>query len=778
MLKETISFHYRKKSTSITDERPRLKLRLNRAAERRCKKKSGKCQENSLRTVIEPAQALAALLELSTRFFLLRLEGLNMRFAKFLRCTTALLTTVALLLNSTVSMAQPQLTLAQKIALLRSKVKYLFVIFHENESFDHYFGTFPGANGLLSAPAGTTPANQTASFKQTYLDTNLNVTTISPFLMPQAVQAGGYNSGGTIVPIYPADMISVNHGHQDMANSMHVVNGVALNDRYAMDEESLTTDASGHIVTKSDVAATSMPLASKQKAEADISHIDCDTIPFMWSWAKNFVLFDNFRQTIVGPSTPNAIALIAGQSGQTQWALHPNEGAAIAYAATPLGNSYGSTITPADSNAYVPVVADPGPFPGSNLDTSKVKPPYNAGENPAIPSLNLTFASQPLSFMGRNILKIVATDPNPAADLLDVQHDIQTIAALDPAVNWGWYQQGFNANDSSTVTSYNTSLAGANAGYVLHHNGPQYFAYLAGNPQVLNTNLHGAKDFLTAVNNKALPGGGGVFYLRGGYNNNDGLVPVDPTPAIQKSFIGNDDHPSYSDQQISEAFAAGAINAIAASPYWSQSAIIITYDETEGFYDHVSPEVRSTLADGTLLSAGPRIPTILISPYAAAGTISHQYSEHSSVIKFINELFGLVPLASLPDEVHARALGQTNLGQANLEPSDDPNNGVGDLTEAFDYNILQGTKSPIPASQATFSQTQVMSLPHLARASYNTSNGYTNGACQAVGVLPTDFPSWAAYKAGNPVDPYPVDVNPRPSSSQSPGTPTSGNWTP
>ncbi|MFY9641433.1 MAG: hypothetical protein WAK07_11140, partial [Rhodomicrobium sp.] len=97
VLKETISFHYRKKSTSITDEnhcplearifhvrrsnkhllsqgtvvRPRLKLRLNRAAERLCKKKSGKCQENSLRTVIEPAQALAALLELSTRFFLL-----------------------------------------------------------------------------------------------------------------------------------------------------------------------------------------------------------------------------------------------------------------------------------------------------------------------------------------------------------------------------------------------------------------------------------------------------------------------------------------------------------------------------------------------------------------------------------------------------------------------------------------------------------------------------------------------------------------------------------
>ena len=87
---------------------------------------------------------------------------------------------------------------------------------------------------------------------------------------------------------------------------------------------------------------------------------------------------------------------------------------------------------------------------------------------------------------------------------------------------------------------------------------------------MLNNNLHGAKDFFDAVENRTLPGSGGVFYLRGGYNNNDGLVPVDPTPAIQHAFIGNDDHPAYSDQQISEAFAARAINDIANSPYWSQ----------------------------------------------------------------------------------------------------------------------------------------------------------------------------------------------------------------
>ncbi len=327
----------------------------------------------------------------------------------------------------------------------------------------------------------------------------------------------------------------------------------------------------------------------------------------------------------------------------------------------------------------------------------------------------------------------------------------------------------------NTGTPNPTNIPGLYTGYVLHHNGPQYFGYLADNPQVLNNNLHGARDFFQAVEGRWLPRDGGVFYLRGGYDNNDGLVPVDPTPAIQHAFLGNDDHPAYSDQQISEAFAAKAINDIANSPYWPESAIIITYDETDGFYDHVSPERRSTFADGSQLAAGPRIPTILISPYAASGEISHQYSEHGSVIKFIDELFGLVPLASLPDEVKGRELGAKTLGQPNLGPSDDPDNDVGDLTEAFDYDILRGFKPPVPATRASIPATVVATLPHLAKANYSP-NGYTNGACEAIGILPTDFPSLEAYKAGKPIDPYPIDVNPRP--TQSPGMPTSGTWTP
>ena len=665
-------------------------------------------------------------------------------------------------------------SLQQAISLLREKVKYVFVIFHENESFDHFFGTYPGAIGLFEAPEGFTAANKTPSFVQSYLDTSLNVKTISPFLMPQAVVGAG-----KVIPIYPADEISVDHSHQGMANGLHInpATGIAANDRYAMDQEGLTTNASGAMVTKTGAAPTAILLAQAQKAEVDIGHLDCDTIPFMWSWAKNFALFDNFHQTIVGPSTPNATAIIAGQSGETQWALHPGEGAAVTYAnpsfPNVLGASYASKITPAVTNAYVPVVADPGPFPGSNLDANKVKPPYNTDEKAANPALNLTFATQPLSFMGANIEKIIKSDPNPVADLRDVQADIREVADFNNPVNWGWYQQGFDAND--VQDPYDGITPPVYSSYVLHHNGPQYFGYLADNPAVLKANFHGAKDFFDAVEGRKLPSGGGVFYLRGGYDNNDGLAPVDPTPAIRQAFLGNDDHPAYSDQQISEAFAARAISDIAGSPYWRQSAIIITYDESDGFYDHVPPTKRSTFADGSILAAGPRIPTILISPYAKTGEVSHRYSEHGSIIKFINELKDLVPLASLPDEERGRALGKTKLGQNNLGPSDDPKNAVGDLTEAFDIQRLSGQKPPIPPAMATFTPAQIKTLPHLAKANYS-SNGYTNGACAAIGILPTDFQSLADYKNGNPTDKYPTDVNPRPTAS--PGIPTSGSWTP
>ena len=90
---------------------------------------------------------------------------------------------------------QTKLTLAQKIAVVRQKVKYVFIIFQENRSFDSYFGTYPGANGLFSTYPGANaadpaaiPASQTASFTQNIRNIDGSYSSITPFLSPRTIK--------------------------------------------------------------------------------------------------------------------------------------------------------------------------------------------------------------------------------------------------------------------------------------------------------------------------------------------------------------------------------------------------------------------------------------------------------------------------------------------------------------------------------------------------------------------------------------------------------------
>src|SRR5271168_2331150 len=113
---------------------------------------------------------------------------------------------------------EPSISQAQEIALLRKHVKYVFIIFQENRSFDSYFGTFPGANGLYSRPAADTPG-----FSQPIENTDGSMGVISPF---------------RIGPVqYAADTDDVDHSHAGMAHKMDVVDGNAKMDRFALVEE-------------------------------------------------------------------------------------------------------------------------------------------------------------------------------------------------------------------------------------------------------------------------------------------------------------------------------------------------------------------------------------------------------------------------------------------------------------------------------------------------------------------------------------------------------------
>jgi phospholipase C len=626
---------------------------------------------------------------------------------------------------------QPALTQSQEIALLQQKVKYVFVLFQENRSFDFYFGTYPGANGLYSQPYYDTPGST-----QPLVDTNGKTIPIHPFKIPWTVT----NVNGEVVPLYPEDTDSVNHAHTAIDKKLALdANHVAHNNLYAFTEEGLsgTLSADGTVYT-----GPAPTLAQKQKGELVMGHVDCDAAPFLWNYADRFTLFDNFFDTVIGPSTPNAIAMIAGQSGMTQWVKHPE-----------LGSNFVTT------NAALPVTGDPQPYWGSALDVltpaDQKQPVDNPGGVSSNPASNLTFATLPLSFMGNQIGNITAQDNNPLLDLQDVQNDITKIAGdNNKPVNWAWYQEGY---DKEPTDPSNAPPSALHTDYIAHHNAPQYFGYEANNPSETQKHLKGLGDFYTAIKGHALPAEGGVFYIRGGYGNLDGLKPRSPSPSVQANFPGNDDHPGYSDAQISEALLADSINAIASSPYWSQSAIIITYDETDGLYDHTQPKIRSYDPLGGALDQGPRIPAIVISPYGNVHAISHEASEHGSIIKFIDALFNLTPLADLPDEAAARALGQTKYGQAYLEPSDGADTPIGELLSAFDTGRLMGTTPPIPASFAMIPQNEVVSLPHFA-----------GQGCRALQITPTDIVD------GKVIDPQPADFNPRPSSN--PGLPTSASW--
>jgi phospholipase C len=698
------------------------------------------------------------------------------------------------------------LTPAQKLALLQQNIKYVFVIFQENRSFDHYFGTYPGANGLTSTYPGANPsdplaqpANQLPSYNSVIANVDGSYSTITPWLEPRSI----VNTAGNTVFLYPEDILSVDHSHTGYIADMHAdlaTKTITQNDGYPLDQEKLqySTNSSGTtapIVSESTGSApTSAPnLQTKQKGEVVISHLDCDTIPFLWQYADRFTLFDNMHQTAVGPSTPNAIAMIAGQTGDTQWAKHPSN---VNSSNVTYGKTGKSVVT---INYSLPNETDTPPFPGSASDTAAVLPPYGPDEAsngsaqtgpyaPDVGQITLTFASLPLSFMGNELTTIIRSDQHVATDLIDVPHDMQTIQAKDPNVNWGWYQQGYGPEPfdgmpiDSTYNAGGTGYTAApeHASYIVHHNGPQYFGYLGDNT-VEQGKMHSLAQFFTDVSNANL-GSGGVFYIRGGYYNNDSLTPADPNASVKGLFPGNDDHGSYSDSQISEALVADEVNAIANSPYWNQSAIIITYDESDGFYDHQPESFRTWGPDGQPESGGPRIPLIVVSPFATTHAVSHVYSEHSAVIKFIEELNGLIPLGSLPDEAAAFTTGAQNCTtqpasahfcapngspQSALGPADVAA-GMGDLTEAFDNDRLLGNIPTLPSGYATIPASVVHTLPHYS----------ATAACQnpALAITPTDYPN--GYAAGAESDPPPLDFNPRPTVSLgSPYYNTSGNTT-
>jgi phospholipase C len=175
-------------------------------------------------------------------------------------------------------------------------------------------------------------------------------------------------------------------------------------------------------------------------------------------------------------------------------------------------------------------------------------------------------------------------------------------------VSWKWYSGGWNA-----------ALAGnPDPDFQFHHQPFAYYKNFANGTAAKAAHLQDETNFLADLHNAALPS---VSFI--------------------KPLGEDNEHPGYSALEAGQAHVASLIQALQASPYWANTAVIITYDENGGRWDHVSPP-----SPEDRWGPGTRVPAIIVSPWAKHGYVDHTQYETASILAFIEKLYGVQPLGT------------------------------------------------------------------------------------------------------------------------------------
>ncbi|MGC1618716.1 MAG: alkaline phosphatase family protein [Candidatus Acidiferrum sp.] len=517
------------------------------------------------------------------------------------RIFAALLT--AVLLNPAMIGAGPWRKSVDRTA---TPIKHLVIIFQENVSFDHYFGTYPNA---------------------------LNLPGEHPFhAEPDTPAVNGYSS----------ELLSHNP-------NLNRANGAGAANPFRLSPEQSSTADQGHGYTAEQEAfdAGRMDLFPKftgaggtakgKKGSPEVfntkglvlGYYDGNTVTAYWNYAQNFAMNDNSYDTIFGPSTPGAINLASGQTNGV------------------IDNVNGTGDLIADEN-------------GGQTDI---------GDGDPIGDVCSTPSGEKFTLGGKNI-----------GDLLN---------AAD--VSWGFFEGGFDLNvrNANGTTGCKRSTASAVSGvnvpdYIPHHEPFQYYASTANpahsRPASISEIGHGGpanhqydiRDFFEVATKGDLPA---VSFLK--------------APGYQ------DGHAGYSDPLDEQNFVVTVINFLQANGEWESTAVIIAYDDSDGWYDHQpSPIVNhsATAADalsgvglcgkgrnGSILVGidgakaqgrcgyGPRLPFLVISPYARRNFVDHTVTDQTSIIRFIEDNW----------------LGEERIGGGSFDSI------AGTITHMFDFDHLR-----------------------------------------------------------------------------------------
>jgi phospholipase C len=188
----------------------------------------------------------------------------------------------------------------------------------------------------------------------------------------------------------------------------------------------------------------------------------------------------------------------------------------------------------------------------------------------------------------------------------------QTFATIgdrlsDKGISWAWYAGGWN----------NAMAGHPDATFQFHHQPFAYFANYADGTAAKAEHLKDEHDFLAALATGQLP-----------------------AVAFVKPLGIDNEHPGYTDLLTGENHVTALLDAIRNSPHWNHTAVIITYDENGGFWDHVAPAVVDRWGPGS------RVPTIVISPFARKGFVDHRRYDTTSILALIEHRWGLAPLTT------------------------------------------------------------------------------------------------------------------------------------
>jgi len=338
----------------------------------------------------------------------------------------------------------------------------------------------------------------------------------------------------------------------------------------------------------------------------------------MWQWAREYALADNFFQAALGGSFLNHQWLVC--------ACTPTFADAPASMRPQLDELGRLKKRPASPPSVLdgPVQVFDGQVTPDGYAVNTSQPPYQPSDVPPAAGGSAAYADP-------------AGHPVPPQTQKSIG---DTLSAK--GVSWAWYAGAWKralADGEQEPKAKRSVIYNRDADSPIfqpHHQPFNYFARFAPGTPERAQHLKDGDEFIDAIAKGTLPQV--AFYK--------------PTGRINQ-------HPSYTDLLSGDVHIAELLARLRRSPQWSKMAVIITYDENGGFWDHVAPPAGPGFSDRW--GPGSRIPAIIVSPYARRGYVDHTPYDTTSILKFITKRFDLAPLPGV---------------RANM----------GDLTNAFEFS--------------------------------------------------------------------------------------------